>query len=344
MKNRWRKILEELRVLIVLIIVAFTVKATLVEIYVVPTGSMENTILTGDMLIGNKFIYGMRTPTWIGLPWSRIGFDIPWFRLPGFKKISNGDVTIFEFPRDPFQKYVKRCIGIAGDSIYVTNGDIFINNIKMDFPEEGKYLKGYTYKRDKKEKLYTAFSGNRDNMDGFKVPYKGMRVDFENIKDWQSTIILLVQDGNTVKLGDNEFTMIDPYEISRTRGFLKNKLLRLFTSDREAAMREQRENTNFINNLNFKYRKKKLINPWHVNLALQNHSYLKNNISINGVLIKDIGNYYVKNNYYFFIGDNRDSSYDSRFWGFVPHEQILGTPLFAILNLFKFKLRLKVIS
>ena len=101
-----KKFFTEIRALIILVIVAFTVKTTLVEIYVVPTGSMENTILTGDMLIGNKFIYGMRTPTWIGLPWSRIGFNIPWFRLPQFKKIDNGDVTIFEFPRDPFQKYV----------------------------------------------------------------------------------------------------------------------------------------------------------------------------------------------------------------------------------------------
>ena len=122
-----KKFIEELRVLIILVIVAFTIKSTLLEIYVVPTGSMENTILTGDMLIGNKFIYGMRTPTWIGLPWSRLGFDIPWIRLPAFKQINNGDVTIFEFPRDPFQKYVKRCIGIPGDSIYIKAGIIYIN-------------------------------------------------------------------------------------------------------------------------------------------------------------------------------------------------------------------------
>ena len=89
MKFDKKKIFEELRILFVLVIVAFTVKATLVEIYVVPTGSMENEILVGDMLIGNKFIYGMRTPTWIGIPYTRIGFNIPWFRLPAFKNIKN---------------------------------------------------------------------------------------------------------------------------------------------------------------------------------------------------------------------------------------------------------------
>ena len=94
MKYDKKKIFEEIRVLFTLVVVAFTVKATLVEIYVVPTGSMENEILVGDMLIGNKFVYGMRTPTWIGLPYTRIGFDIPWLRLPEFKSVKNGDVTL----------------------------------------------------------------------------------------------------------------------------------------------------------------------------------------------------------------------------------------------------------
>ena len=56
---------------------------------------MENTILIGDMLIGNKFIYGMRTPNWIGIPYTRLGFYIPSFRLPKFKEVKEGDVVIF---------------------------------------------------------------------------------------------------------------------------------------------------------------------------------------------------------------------------------------------------------
>ena len=94
---------------------------------------MENEILVGDLLIGNKFTYGMRTPDWIGVPYTRFGVYIPSLRLPKFKNIRNGDVAMFEYPRDPFQKYVKRCIWIPGDSISLDSGKIFINKLKFCF-------------------------------------------------------------------------------------------------------------------------------------------------------------------------------------------------------------------
>ena len=345
MSFSWKKFLEELRILVILVIIAFTVKSTLLEIYVVPTGSMEDTILTGDMLIGNKFIYGMRTPIWIGIPYTRLGFNVPWYRLPAFKEVGSGDVTIFEFPRDPFQKYVKRCIGTAGDSVSISEGTIVVNSDTMKFPEAGKYNKGHVYKRDKIENgLYTYFSGNRDNIGNFVVPFRGMEIDFDNVQDWQTIITILVQDGNEVRLGNKQFTMIDPYEVARTHGFLRYKLLKLVNSSRQSEIREQRDKTRFINQLNKEYKDENLVNPWHINYGYDNDEYLKNNIMINGISLRDTNKYVLKHDYYFFMGDNRDNSYDSRFWGFVPDSQILGTPLFAVVNLFKFKLRLKVIS
>ena len=97
--------------------------------------------MVGDMLFGNKFIYGMKTPTWIGVPYTRMGFDIPWFRMPAFKKVEVGDVVIFEYPRDPFQKYVKRCVGVAGDSVKMNQGDVYVNGGKMPFSEKGNFSK-----------------------------------------------------------------------------------------------------------------------------------------------------------------------------------------------------------
>ena len=73
-------------------------------------------------------------------------------------------------------------------------------------------------------------------------------------------------------------------------------------------------------------------------------SYIKENLKINGISILELETYTVKNNYYMFVGDNRDNSYDSRIWGFVPDYQLLGTPLLSLINITKFKLRLKTIN
>ena len=79
------KIYKEVRSLTILVMIAFLLKATLVEAYIVPTGSMENTIMTGDFLIGNRFVYGMRTPDWFGIPYTDIGFDLPYIVFPKFR-------------------------------------------------------------------------------------------------------------------------------------------------------------------------------------------------------------------------------------------------------------------
>ena len=123
------KIIKELRSLFYIILVAFLLKVTLIEAYIVPTGSMEKTIMTGDFLIGNRFVYGMRTPDWIGIPYTDIGFKIPYFRFPKFREPKQGDVIIFKYPRDPHLKYVKRCIAEPGDTLKIVNREIFINNL-----------------------------------------------------------------------------------------------------------------------------------------------------------------------------------------------------------------------
>ena len=266
-----RKFWDELRILFIFIVIAFTVKTTLIEIYIVPTGSMENTILTGDLLIGNKFVYGMRTPIWIGVPYTRIGGNIPWFRLPAFQEVKNGDVTIFEFPRDPFQKYVKRCIGIPGDRILINDRKSIINDTLMEFPVEGKHINHNRIPKDKiQTSIWSHFYGNMDNINEFIVPYKGMEINFSKVKNWESIITLLVQDGNIVEFADKRFSVIDPNEIGRMHGFLKYKLLGLFRSvsgKRQIKMKEQKERAKFVQNLKKENRKSNIYNPWEVSFS-----------------------------------------------------------------------------
>ena len=350
---------EEFRVLVILIIVAFTVKTSVAEIYVVPTGSMENTIMIGDMLFGNKFIYGMKTPTWLGVPYTRMGFDVPWARLPKFKEVENGDVVIFEYPRDPFQKYVKRCIGIAQDSIEINRGEIYINNKKMDFPKGGNKTQRYVDPNDEQYGMYSQFrkvGQNQNNIDVFQVPYKGMEIDLKNVDNWESIINLLVLDQANIQIRVQEqseggqmenrafsFTAIDPEEISRTRGFLKYKLQSFYSNYQSIRAKQSADSKEYIEDSFNKYREQMLINPWQwrthpgynqlLGTLYANEDLLLDYVMIDGVQIKDIDSYTLKHDYFFMVGDNRDNSYDSRFWGFVPDYHVLGTPIFSVMNL-----------
>ena len=340
-----RNLKEELRVLFVLIIVAFTVKTSVCEIYIVPTGSMEDTILVGDMLFGNKFIYGMKTPGWLGIPYTRMGFDIPWVRLPKFKEVETGDIVIFEFPRDPFQKYVKRCIGTPGDTVSIDSGRIYINNEIMQFPPKGKFDKGYIKEKSiPNPNIYPGFvNQNEDNIDAFEIPYKGMSINFKDITNWSEIIPLLVLDNANVTYDDYIFTYVDPHEISRTRGFLKYKFLGMIREQRKVYQQQSTDMRKFLIDTYRDYASNRKLNPWNgpleefniilsemYNLSLEQK--LKR-IKIDGIPIGQIGEYVLKHDFFFLVGDNRDRSYDSRFWGFVPDYHILGTPIFSVLNL-----------
>ena len=119
MQIKKNRVLAEIRAIIIIVIIVLTIKVTLVEAYIVPTGSMENTIMTGDFLIGSRFVYGMRTPDWIGIPYTDIGFSVPYIKFPIFNIPEKNDILIFKYPRDKYVNYVKRCLAGPGDPLLV---------------------------------------------------------------------------------------------------------------------------------------------------------------------------------------------------------------------------------
>ncbi|MDF1544457.1 MAG: signal peptidase I [bacterium] len=118
---------ENFKQILAAVILAVVIKTSIVEAYKIPSQSMEDTLLVGDFLLANKFVYGARLPV------------VDW-RLPGFGDPKAGDVVIFIFPRDGVTKYIKRCIGVPGDTVEVRDKQLFINSVPFENPEYSKYI------------------------------------------------------------------------------------------------------------------------------------------------------------------------------------------------------------
>lgn len=303
MNSKISKIIHEIRSLIILVIIVLTLKVTIFELYIVPTGSMENTIMTGDFLAGNRFVYGMRTPDWIGIPYTDIGFEVPSMKFPAFREPKRGDVIIFKFPRDVKQKYVKRCVAEPGDMLEVRDKLIHIDSNPYPLPENGKFVMSPLSPSFVQQDIFLGQQGNKDNFKSLKMPQKGDKIAISP-DNAQLLLHLMLLDGHELKLisGGREFpfTMVSPDELYRRKGKVE-----VYTPY---------------------YPQGNLLVPWSNNMP-------KGNLLIDGKPIGGLDYYTVEQDYYWAMGDNRDDSLDSRYWGFVPKSHILGEALFTYFSL-----------
>ena len=119
-KSLYREYFEALAIAV---IAALVLRTFVLQAFRIPSGSMKDTLLVGDFLLVNKFVYGIRTPDRI----SNTNIKIPHLRFPAFKEPKRGDIIIFQFPRDPSIDYIKRCLGLPGDTIAIRNNQLYIN-------------------------------------------------------------------------------------------------------------------------------------------------------------------------------------------------------------------------
>ncbi len=134
------KFWEQIRSLFWALIFALILRQFVVANYTIPTPSMEDTLLVGDFLFVNKFIYGMRTPDWIGIPFTKIGFHVPYYRFPELTRPKRGDIIVFKYPKDPSKEYVKRVIGTPGDTVLIRNNKVYVNGKLFPDPPGVKHI------------------------------------------------------------------------------------------------------------------------------------------------------------------------------------------------------------
>ncbi|MFQ5651871.1 MAG: signal peptidase I [bacterium] len=193
---------ETTEAVLIALLAAMLLRAFVVQAFRIPTGSMKDTLLVGDFLLVNKFVYGVRTPDRIPL----IDAEIPFFRLPSFKQPKNGDVVVFKYPKEPKLDYIKRCIATPGQTLEIRNGEVFIDGQpegkrfdlgKRFDPEDGRYFR-YTRMTTPYGKTYTT---------------RHYVEDFKRNDNYGPTV---VPDGHYFMMGDNRDNSSD----SRVWGFV----------------------------------------------------------------------------------------------------------------------------
>ena len=304
-----RKIISETKAIIFIVITVLMVKVTVLEAYIVPTGSMENTIMTGDFLIGSRFVYGMRTPDWIGIPYTDIGFFIPYVKFPEFKIPKKGDVLIFKYPRDKYVKYVKRCVAGPGDTLLVKQKKLYVNGKIVPMWKNGKYLTAPMQRQYRQPDIFLSSKTNinKDNIGPIYVPKSGDVFPINRETNWRFLLPIILMEGHTVTLNNEEvnykFTLQDPNELFRRKG-------------KQVVYDDY-------------FPKGNLLTPWSKAIKDEHFQFLL----IDGKPLSEWKEYTVTQNYYWAMGDNRDDSLDSRYWGYIPENNILGEALFTYFSL-----------
>ncbi|MBN2789780.1 MAG: signal peptidase I [Candidatus Delongbacteria bacterium] len=118
---------------LVLLIFILLSKAIFFEFYRVSSISMMNILLPGDFVLINKLVYGANTPNMVTIPFFNFNFDLPSFKLPGFKNIEVGDVIVIskQMPARP-DKYIKRCVAVHGQTVEVRNNKILVDDMPVE--------------------------------------------------------------------------------------------------------------------------------------------------------------------------------------------------------------------
>ncbi len=153
------------------VIAAVTViQVGFVQAYFVPTGSMEGTILPGELVIADKMTLGPRTPDWIGIPWTELGFPIPAVKFPGIRGIRQGDIVVVRTPADRHVPYVKRVVALGGQVVRIRDKVLLVDEMPFPLPEKARHADMNIFPVGALSAGIPPGFGNRDNWGPYRVP------------------------------------------------------------------------------------------------------------------------------------------------------------------------------
>ena len=319
------------------VIAATILRTFLIEAYTIPTSSMEKSLLIGDFLFVSKVSYGPRVPmtplsfplvhhtlpmtknTPAYLKWIQLDYH----RMKGLGQIERNDCVVFNYPADdalhperPIDKkenYIKRCVGIPGDIIEIKNTDLYVNGEPQEISEKMKNQFRYYVKTDgtlfseRTLKKYNIYEGQMLSRDG----------DYE--------LMLNTTSLEAIK----RFTYVKKVEkIVAKKGVKINSPELIFPEDQYSwnldnfgPIQIPQKGTTVDLDIETISMYRRIIETYENNKL----EIIQDKIYINDELATS---YTFNMNYYWMMGDNRHNSLDSRYWGFVPEDHIVGKALF----------------
>lgn len=303
---------DGLKILLFSLVLALGVRTFVFEGFRIPTESMEQSLLVGDFVLVSKLHYGPRLPLSIGIPLTTAYFeklDLPYLRIPGFSSVRRGDAVVFNYPIEngPIDRrthYIKRMVGMPGDSITIIDKIAYVNGEEiLALPSVQQRWVAHT-SRDATFPLDSLRA-----VGATQISFQGRngRVFFE----------ATAEVANQVERW-NEVTSITPYiqptENARRifpigSAFGKDQYGPLYVPAKGDTLELSEETWPFL---------KEIIQRYEGHTAYRRPDGV---IEVDGV---EAMTYVVEKDYYFLMGDNRDSSVDSRYWGYVPRDHLVG--------------------
>lgn len=333
---------------------ATIIRSFFIEAYTIPTPSMEETLMVDDYLFVSKLNYGPRvpiTPVFFPLAHNTLPFiggnsylswpQLPYFRLPGWQKIRNNDIVVFNWPADEGrpvdrkENYIKRCIAIPGDSMRIVNRDVYINGRLM--PHAPKYQTSYTLIVDPKIIAADGFPFDKQTRAKLSINTAPAVEDIPpqsinfNEKTHLVEMAIYMTDETAQKLNDFSeiravLPNINPKDSFDPEMFPRYPELR-WNRDNFGPVYIPRKGDKIAMTTANYYIYQTAIRTYENNPNLRMEGGV---VYIGDRVIKE---YQFKMDYYFMMGDNRHNSSDSRYWGLVPEDHIVGKPVLIWLSL-----------